>query len=222
MKHPGEMQLHLYGDGELDKETHHRVEAHLDQCASCRAVQQGWKQLGALVRETQPEMSAFRSEGAFWSQLAGRLPRAHSPVWPWVPYLPPFLLGMLGTAIGLLSSALFTLRALVGLGVIAPVGPSILGWLSSFLAGTIRANTGLENALTLLRSSLASLDLPGSELAKRGLQQWASTDWFRQDTVFLFVILFILWVLFFIIVAIYWSWVACWMKPARPHRNGGK
>ena len=211
MQHPNEMQLHAFMDGELDDRAARRMYAHLHQCAACRAMLDAWERLATAVRDAQPATDAFSSEGEFWARLVGRLPRAQPTTWPWMPYLPPFLLGSLGTVVEALVSAAFTVYALVGLGLIPPLGPMIGDRLSPLLTHPV-----LQNTL------YAWLGWSADDAAGNLFQRWSRLSHASQDAAVILTVLFVLGALLSVVMALYFSWVWCWNRPAGLNRKGGR
>jgi len=73
--------LGAYHDGELQGGRLRQVEAHLAECAACRAELEGLRALTALVREI-PAAEELTPPERFVAQVGLRLPRrAEQPVW---------------------------------------------------------------------------------------------------------------------------------------------
>jgi len=206
MRHPDEVQLQAYHDGELEGEVREQVQAHLGQCASCVERLREWGELSAVLRRIRPAEGAFSPEGEFWARLAGRLPKMRPSTWPLVPYLPPFLLGLFGLlAEGLLSIA-FLVYALIGMGVIPPLAPALTTWLSKALADP------------LLEDSLYSwLGWSSSEVVRAVTQPLEAVSLATQETIFMLAIVFALGTFLSLVVIVYLSWAMCWSESARPN-----
>lgn len=211
MQHPNDIQLQAFMDGELPDRAARRIYAHVHQCTACRSMLDAWEQLAAAVRYAEPRTDAFSSEGEFWSRLVVGLPRARPEAWPWMLYLPPFLLGSLGTVVQVLVSAAFTLYAPVRLGLIPPLGPMIADRLSPLLRHPV-----LQDTL------YAWLGWSVDEVAGDLLQRWSHLSRASQDAAVILTVLFVLGALLSLVIALYFSWVWCWERPAGLDRKGGR
>ena len=207
MLHPDEMLLQAYLDDELDGQSCESLRRHLGECATCREAVEGLQALSIAVRSTAAEVSASCREGDFWTCLAVRLCERRPATWPFLPYLPPFLLGVLGlTANVLISVALFA-HGLHGFGLLAAVEETLAPLLSS---------TSLGGSLG---AWLASLSLTQGQQPS-GV--WAGIADSFQGTLVLQSILLFQVLLFLVIMLGCLSWTICWMRPSRLARKGGK
>ena len=204
MRHPDEVQLQAYHDGELEGEVREQIQAHLRQCVPCAGRLREWGELSAALRQTRPAEDVFSPDGEFWARLAGRLPKMRPSTWPLVPYLPPFLLGAFGLLTEGLMSVVFLVYALIGMGVIPPLAPALGTWLSKALADP------------LLEDSLYSwLGWSSSEVVHAVTQPLEAVSLATQETIFMLAIVFALGTFLSLVVVVYFSWAMCWSKSAR-------
>jgi hypothetical protein len=211
MRHPDEVQLQAYHDGELEGQVRQQIHAHLGQCAPCAERLREWGELSATLRQTRPAVEAFGSDGEFWARLAGRLPKTRPSAWPLVPYLPPFLLGAFGLLAEGLMSIAFIVYALIGMGVIQPLAPTLTAWLSKALADPL-----LENSL------YAWLGWSSSDVIRSVTQPLGAMSLATQETIFLLAVVLGLGTFLSLVVIVYFSWAMCWSKTARLDGNRGK
>jgi hypothetical protein len=208
MHHPDEMQLQSYLDGELAEPSRARIEKHVAQCPMCSATVQGWHQVRTALRATRPSPDVFSSGGAFWAQLAGKLPESRPQVWPLVPYVPPMILGVIGTLLQTLITLVVGAYTLSGLGIIPSLSRNISAWLPEllshrFLAGSVYAWLGWSSR----------------EVVEYTMARWESVSRAMQNGVVFAPPLVILVLLSSIVVGLYFSWAVCWSAPSRPSRK---
>lgn len=201
VSHPDELRLQAYHDGELRGEACHQIQAHLGQCVPCAERIRQWGELGARLRQTRPAAEAFSSEGEFWARLAGRLPKARPVTWPLVPYLPPFLLGAFGLLTEGLISLVILAYALVGLGLIPPLAPTLRAWLVEALKAPF-----LESSL------YAWLGWSGDELSQAVAQSLAKVSLATQEMALMLLIVLALGMFLSLLLIVYVSWALCWSK----------
>jgi len=206
MRHPDELCLQAYHDGELSGEARRQIQDHLERCAACAERMRQWGELGALLRQTRPAAEAFSSEGEFWARLAGRLPQARPATWPLVPYLPPFLLGAFGLLADGLISAVTLAYTLVGLGLIPPLAPSLRAWLIKALQAPL-----LEGSL------YAWLGWSGDEVGQAVTRLWGAASPATQEMLLMLAVVLILGMFLASVLVVYFSWAMCWAQAASPN-----
>jgi hypothetical protein len=210
MPHLDELQIQSYLDGELDGALCQQVRAHLHVCSACRAALYALDCLGADIRASLPADDLFSSEGEFWAKLASNLPQTRPAIWPWLPYLPPVLLGVFGSVLEIMLYIVSVVYALVGLHVLPSLGPIVSQQLT-VLAGH-----------PALASYLYSwLGWSTEQAVQTVTQPWASLSVVVQDTVIFVSVFLALGALMALVVALYLAWVLCWSKPASLDRRGG-
>lgn len=184
--------LEAYHDGELGGRRLRQVEAHLAECATCRAELQGVKSLTALLAQSPPARELTPS-ARFVAQVGLRLPRhPERPAWQraletgW--RLAP--VGLLGAwAVG---QAAFIVAALVMLAQRLGLGGSAL----ASVLPALPSRPGLAESLKLSGASLGDVGEVVLSLWRNvGPLGWAIT----LNLVFLAVI-----------GLLYWSWLASW------------
>jgi len=206
MRHPDDMQLNAYLDGELRDDASQSFQAHLRACQACQARLAEWKRLSKRIYETRPALTAFRPEGEFWAGLAAKLPQARRETWPLLEYLPPFLLATLGALLRLLISLISTAYDLTILGVLPRLGPLMSQHLANILSPP------------LLGQSLGAWINQSSQQAARS---WGALSPVGQETV-LFGVLWVALMSFLgIVVAFYGLWATCQHGADRSDQNGG-
>ena len=205
--HPDELPLHAYLDGELPAEAGEGLAVHLAHCPVCRARAHIWSELGAAVRAAQPDAELFSGEGEFWARLASRVPAVRPATWPALAYLPPVVLGLLGTVVNALISAAFVLYALAGLGVLPPTAAAVRSALPGVLVDP------------LLEGSLAAwLGWSAREAIAGTLSGWEVAGGLSQDTALFGAALLALSVLLAIVVVLYVFWAFCWSRGSSESR----
>jgi len=206
--HPNDGQLQCYADGELDPDSRDRMRLHLQRCTACQGRLATWQQLSQAVQATRPALEGISSEGAFWLRLAGRLQAAQPERWPWVPYLPPFVLSAFGILVNALISVVLVLSLLAQMGILRPLG-SLVG-------------EGLEALLShsLLDTTLyAWFGWSAEAVTLNTMRAWSGVARNLQEAIVLVAVLQILGGFLWIIVALYVSWALCWTRPASIRRK---
>jgi len=211
LPHPDELQLQSYLDGELGPEPARRLQDHLAQCAACAQGLQEWRALEATLRQTRPSAELFAGEGEFWARLAGKLPQPRPTPWSLIGYLPPFLLGALGTLLDGLISAVLFVYVLMRLGVIPSIGAAALSWLRALLSSSL-----LENSL------YAGLGWSSAEVTTRAMLWWSNLTRSSQETLLAGIVLLSLGCVMAVIVLLYLSWAMCWPHAAELEHEGGQ
>ncbi|OGO05687.1 MAG: hypothetical protein A2Y73_07190 [Chloroflexi bacterium RBG_13_56_8] len=206
--HPSELQIQAYLDGELAEESSLRVGRHLAECPSCHAMVEKWSRLRTVLRASRSAAEAFGSSGAFWVRLAGALPQNRPLVWPLLPYMPPLVLGMVGTFLQALLSLAIAAYALSGLGVIPSIGEAI----SENLPG-ILSYRFLEDSI------YRWLGWSGREVVAYVMARWQGVGQGMQNGIALTLLVLILTLFSLVVVVLYFAWAMCWSAPARELRR---
>jgi hypothetical protein len=189
--------LSAYLDNELDVRKRRQVEAHLAQCANCRAELARLRRLSDLLRDSKPLPRAI-SEDRFAAQVILQLkPQLSPPAWkralPMLWYFIPAI--ALGGWI-FIHTALFISNLVIML----------------LHSGTLPLEIADEwlNIFTLLttRPSVLSYLPPAISQALNYLILQLQT-------------LFLVLVPQFLLVLLYWSWLAGWQIFTRSHQQGG-
>jgi anti-sigma factor RsiW len=198
--HPDALLSEAYGDGQLIPDVHAYVEEHLRQCAHCRTALAGLERLHQLLHDAPPDLGHCHSEGEFWAQLAARLPAQRPTVWGWLPYLPPFLLGALGTLIEGALSLVVIVYTLARLGVLPSLGEPMAAQLAHSLSWASEQPwcswMGSANCLALHDAAL----------------HWAALSGTMQDTLLLVAGVVLIGISLGLVVALYFSWAMCWER----------
>ncbi|HHX64035.1 MAG TPA: hypothetical protein GX702_04005 [Chloroflexi bacterium] len=210
MEHPGDVQLQSLEDGELDPDSAQRLRDHIAFCPRCASRLAEWRRLSLLVRETAPSPALFSSEGKFWGRLAGRLKRPGRssrcrPLWPWVPFMPPVLLGVFNSVAQTLLSAALIIHVLAGLGVFNPAS-----FITQGLIGLAR--------WPLLESTLYRWLGWSSEQAVQVLiGPWSRLGYDGQHALLLLTIVTVLGIVLLLLLVLSLWWAVLWMQP---HAHG--
>jgi len=146
--------LNAYHDGELTERQRKRVEAHLAECASCRAELEQLRFLSAALRES-PLPSDFLPPELFVAQVGLQLPRRPEGPAPrkalWVAWrLTPLVL--LGALVFLQTVLLVTglTRVAVGLGLGGETAATLLPVRTGGLWQAVQLNLILPGVIALL------------------------------------------------------------------------
>lgn len=206
MQHPDELQLQSYLDGELTEATRRRVEAHLSACGACREALRSCERLSATLQAARPSEELFSAPGEFWARLASRLSQPRAPIWPLAPYVPPVMLGVLGSLTEGLISLLVLLYALSGWGVIPALGKAI--------APTLHAALEVPWIEGWLEFSWIAW-------AREALQRWEGMQSSAQEAVVWGPLLLGLAVVWLAAVSLFLLWALCWSNATRLHHRGG-
>lgn len=210
MSHPDALQLQAYLDGELAAAEAQRMSEHLARCAPCAQSAEEWRTLHHILAQNKPDAALFSAEGTFWARLAGRLPRSRPATWSAVGYLPPFLLGALGTLLDGLVSLVLAAYVLMGLGIIPSVGAKAASWLRTLLS--------CEFAQVIY----GGLGWSSGEIVERVTRWWGALARSQQESLLAGVILLGLEPLWAAVVLLYLSWAACWSRAERWEHEGGR
>ncbi len=206
--HPDELQLQSYLDGETSPELGQNLAGHLQQCPACQARVRAWEELSVAIRATRPTPEMFASEGEFWAGLAGHLSPERPATWPFLAYLPPVVLGVLGTFIDMLISMIFVFYALVSLGILPSVATAVRNWLPDVLMDPL-----LENSVSTW------LGWSAREAVEGLLHRWETIGWQDQSAVLFAGALLLLSVLLAAVVVLYLSWAIYWPKNTSNNRE---
>ena len=159
-----------YLQGSLSPEHHHKVEAHLEQCADCSKEVVIWRKLSLLPVDQPGPASRKRFEAMLQAYQAGRSNRAadeshrRKPVSAWNWNVPHWLHSRVGTMAW--SVALLAIGVFVGLRLAGPKPPSVdLAAVQSELASTRQLVV-----LSLLQQQSASARLEGVTWSTREQQ----------------------------------------------------
>ena len=207
MKHLGLEQLDRFLDRELDQKARAAVQAHLDVCGQCRRELAISRELCAIVRDTRPDAQSFSREGEFWARLAGQLPETPDAPWSWITYLPAFVLGVLGSLVQILLSAVLAGLSLGSLGIVPPIGPMISERLPAVLTSPLFKN-----------SVYGAFGWPSEEVMSSVLLAWEGMGHSAQNTLVLGAILIALGTLLSFLLTLFVSWVMYWPRTTRQHR----
>jgi anti-sigma factor RsiW len=211
MRHPDEVQLQVYLDGEIEAAKRPQLAAHLDHCPLCSARARRWEELAAALRATRPTPATFSTEGEFWARLARQLPDRRPPTWAFLAYLLPVLLGALGVVLDLLVSAVLVFYGLISLGVVPPLHTTIQGWLTQ-----VRIDPFIADSV----STWASQSL-GDRLVQLS-EQWKAMALSQRDDVLLWAVLAVLGIALAAVVVLYFLWAICWSRSSEVDANGGR
>ncbi len=197
--HPAETHLQRYLDNELDAESRQITAEHLTACTPCRNKLRTYEALRARIRQSLPTANEFRSEGEFWNMLVARLPSKPRSIWPFVPYMPPILLGIPSALLQVLVPGVFILYTFMRMGLLPSVGGMFTARLIPLLGQPF------------LEKSLYSLwGWTGEEVTGYVLRGWTSLSAATQDTFVVTMVLILLVGLCFVVAVLYFGWVACW------------
>ena len=210
MPHPDALQLQSYLDGELLDQAREAIRLHIAQCPHCQERVQRCRRLSLALKGVLPTEHMFLSEGKFWLQLASKLPVRRPGTWPLVPYLPPLLLGGVGTLVQVLIYTTLLAYDLTGLRVIPSLGPLVSDTLSS-----LASHPGLQPWLR------ARLGWSSTETAQHAIDYWESLHWATQNVLIFVTVLLTLGAFMLVIVVFYSSWAVCWSQSARSDRQKG-
>jgi anti-sigma factor RsiW len=210
MPHLDELQIQSYLDGELGSALAQQVHTHLDTCPACRAEMRGFERLGADIRAVSPTSDLFSPEGEFWARLARNLPQTRPATWPWLPYLPPVLLGVFGSALEMLLYVVSVVYILVGLRVLPSLGPVVSQQLAALVG---------HPALAI--SLYSWLGWSTEQAVQVVTQPWASLSVATQDSLIFVSVFLVVGALMALVVALYLVWVLCWSRPASLEQSRG-
>lgn len=187
--------LEAYHDGELAGRRLEQVEAHLAQCASCRAELHRLQSLAVLLRES-PTPRHLTPPDRFVGQVGLRLPRQPElPAWRRM-----LRIGWQAAPLGLFGAWAFVQAAFLVAGVVLIAAQ--LGFGGDLAANLLpAANGGAFSPSVSGLSDIGSAAL--SVLSGVGLLGWG----FALDAA-----------LTAVIAVLYWSWLASWWVRMRPHR----
>jgi predicted anti-sigma-YlaC factor YlaD len=184
--------LGAYHDGELQGRRRHQVEAHLAECATCRAELEGLRALSALLQES-PVAVDLTSPERFVAQVGLRLPRRpEQPAWQRA-----LEAGWQLAPVGLLGAWTFAHAVFIVAGVVLLVlRLGLVGDLAAWLPYTAPQSTWLTEALSLSDAGLGDVGRVALQLLGRGGP-------FGWGTMLHLVSLVVIGLL-------YWSWLASW------------
>ena len=72
--------ISLYFDGELPSPWNEKMEIHLKSCDECRAILEGYSQLGERLKE-EPEKALQAAQARVWEKLSVRRTRTRTSMW---------------------------------------------------------------------------------------------------------------------------------------------
>jgi len=208
--HPDILQLQSFFDGELVPERAYHLQEHVARCALCGQTLEEWRALRATLDQARPRHELFCGEGEFWARLAGKLDRSRPATWSALRYLPPFLLGALGTLLDGLMSLVLAAYFLMGLGMIPSVATKVTDWLRELLSSE------------LLGLVFSGLGWSSSEVMERVTLWWSALGRSQQESLLAGVLLLSLGPLWAAAVLLYLSWAMCWPRAERWEHEGGR
>jgi len=192
--------LGAYHDGELQGRRLRQVEAHLAQCAACRAELQSLQALGTLLQES-PASEGLTPPERFVAQVGLRLPRRpERPAWQRA-----LEMGWQLTPLGLLGAWAFVQALFVVAGVVLVALRMGLG--GEMVAGLLPASQQGLSLSELSSLSVASLGDVG-RIMLRVLGDGGPLGWGVTLNLASLAVIGLL----------YWSWLASWWA-RRQHRQ---
>jgi len=184
--------LGAYHDGELHGHRRHQVEAHLAECATCRAELESLQALSALLQES-PVAVEITSPERFVANVGLRLPRRPEQT-AWQRALET---GWQLVPVGLLGAWTFAHAVFIVAGVLLfALRLGVGGDLVALLPYTAPQSTWLGEALSLSNAGLSDVGRIALQLLGRGGPLGWGTMLYLVSLV--------------VIGLLYWSWLASW------------
>jgi len=184
--------LGAYHDGELHGHRRHQVEAHLAECATCRAELESLQALSALLQES-PVAVEITSPERFVANVGLRLPRRPEQT-AWQRALET---GWQLVPVGLLGAWTFAHAVFIVAGVLLfALRLGVGGDLVALLPYTAPQSTWLGEALSLSDAGLSDVGRIALQLLGRGGPLGWGTMLYLVSLV--------------VIGLLYWSWLASW------------
>ncbi|MBN1402223.1 MAG: zf-HC2 domain-containing protein [Anaerolineae bacterium] len=201
MKHLEDWQIQCFLDGELDPGSRDRVQTHLQSCPRCQDSLQAVQATSWAIRSTKPSPESLRYGSELWQSLTQRLPRRRASTLSWFSLLPPFLLGLLGTSASLLISATHAAYALQRMGIMPPMGSTMVDRMAGVLASPVLEDTVYDR-----------FGWSGDQVSQSLISFWGDVNQSTHHAVGFLACLFLLGVVLSSFVMLYMFWALCLMR----------